>query len=85
MFPIKIKPSETGKPVKLDLTVYYGVCKELCIPGKAKLSLEIPAEGVSAHQALIRRYLQMVPQPPSSVKGLNVAAGAASCKTGFSK
>jgi DsbC/DsbD-like thiol-disulfide interchange protein len=77
LFPIRIKPQADGKPVQLRMTVYYGVCKELCIPGKAKLSLDIPAQGVSSHQALIGRYLRKVPQSPEAVKGLSISAAEA--------
>ncbi|MEM7425859.1 MAG: protein-disulfide reductase DsbD domain-containing protein [Pseudomonadota bacterium] len=72
LFPVRVTPREAGAPVKLALTFYYGVCRELCIPGKAELELVLsPEDGVS-HQALISRYLMKVPRPPEKVDGLSV-------------
>ncbi len=72
LFPIRIVPQSSNAPVELNLTVHYGVCRELCIPGKANLSLKIPAEGSSSHQALIGRYLQMVPRAVTQNDDLKV-------------
>lgn len=73
VFPIEIEPKDPAQPVKLELLMYYGVCEELCIPGKAQLSLEVPPEGYSGHQALIRRYFQMVPIPADENSAVQVA------------
>ena len=73
VFPVRIRPEQADKPVHLVMTLYYGVCRELCIPGKAELELTLQPEGTSANQALIQRYLQAVPKPPEKVAGLNVA------------
>ncbi|MEM8644727.1 MAG: protein-disulfide reductase DsbD domain-containing protein [Pseudomonadota bacterium] len=73
VFPIEISPKNPAEPVKLELLLHYGVCEELCIPGKADLTLEMPPEGFSGHQALIGRYLQMVPQPANPESAVKVA------------
>lgn len=73
VFPVRIKPADVKKPVRLSMTLFYGVCSELCIPGKADLELTLQPEGTSANQALIHRYLKAVPKPPEQVSGLGVA------------
>ncbi len=76
VFPIEIEPQDPAEPVTLELLMYYGVCEELCIPGKANLSLKVAPEGYSGHQALIGRYFRMVPTPAdenSAVKVSNVS------------
>ena len=42
VFPVKITPERPGEPVELKLNIDYGLCKTLCIPNEASLSLELP-------------------------------------------
>ncbi len=45
MTPLHAPPSlPAAAPVEVAATVKYVVCREICIPGKADLSLSIPAE-----------------------------------------
>ncbi len=74
VFPVEIQPKNPAEPVDLDLMLYYGVCEDLCIPGKANLALSVPPEGYSGHQVLIGRYLRMVPQPVNKDSAIQVAA-----------
>lgn len=74
VFPLEITPKNPDAPVNLKLLLHYGVCEDLCIPGKANLALLLPPEGYSGHQALIGRYLRMVPQPASEDSAVRVSA-----------
>ncbi len=74
VFPLEIQPKNPAEPVNLDLLLHYGVCEDLCIPGKANLALSVPPEGYSGHQALIGRYLRMVPQPATQDSAIRVAS-----------
>ncbi len=74
VFPVEIQPKNPAEPVELDQLLHYGVCEDLCIPGKANLALSVPPEGYSGHQVLIGRYLQMVPQPANKDSAIQVAA-----------
>ena len=44
VFPIKITPERPDEPVELKLNVDYGLCKTLCIPNEASLSIELPPQ-----------------------------------------
>lgn len=71
VFPVKITPEREGEPVELKLNVSYGLCKTLCIPNEASLSLELPvgATEVDAGNALLlERYLALVPKPAEQGK-----------------
>ncbi len=49
-FPVEITAKDTTKPVTLRLKAAYGVCKELCVPAEAELTLVVPpAPDVSEH------------------------------------
>jgi DsbC/DsbD-like thiol-disulfide interchange protein len=65
VFPVKVTPKEEGEPVELKLNVAYGLCKTLCIPSEARLTLEMPPQGMSGNgeQLLLQRYLDLVPKP----------------------
>ena len=52
VLPVEITPRDAGKPVTLRLALEFGVCREICVPAEAKLSLTLPAAGVPAPAAL---------------------------------
>ncbi len=65
VFPILLRPTLPGRPVAVRLTVDYQVCKNICIPVRAELALDVPA-GAGAETAYadtIRRFRQTVPRP----------------------
>jgi DsbC/DsbD-like thiol-disulfide interchange protein len=65
VFPIKVTPERPDEPVELKVSVDYGLCKTLCIPNQAILSLELPpalAAG-DGNSLLLERYLALVPKP----------------------
>ena len=41
IFPVEVVPSDASKPVGLALTAEFGVCRDICIPAEAKLSLAL--------------------------------------------
>ncbi|WP_414475058.1 protein-disulfide reductase DsbD domain-containing protein [Microvirga sp. M2] len=43
--PVVVKPKVADKPVKLALTVDYGICKDICIPAHADLARPLTASG----------------------------------------
>jgi DsbC/DsbD-like thiol-disulfide interchange protein len=45
VLPVLVTPKEPDRPVKLALTAEYGVCKDICIPAHADLSLALTNEG----------------------------------------
>lgn len=70
VFPIKITPERANEPVELKLNVDYGLCKNLCIPNAASLSIELPpqvAEG-QGDDLLLQRFVDLVPKPAEADK-----------------
>jgi DsbC/DsbD-like thiol-disulfide interchange protein len=41
-FPVEITAKDATQPVTLRLKAAYGVCKELCVPAEAELTLVVP-------------------------------------------
>jgi len=67
IFPAKIQLADPLSPVRIDVEVVYAVCKEICFPLSAHLTLELPALGsgqetaTEVHQNMIRRFENRVP------------------------
>lgn len=61
ILPVMVTPKEAGKPVRLKLAIDYGVCKDICIPARAELSIDLSGE--SPHRASIEAALAKVPRP----------------------
>jgi DsbC/DsbD-like thiol-disulfide interchange protein len=55
IFPVAVDAQEKARPVLLKVRATYGVCKELCVPAEAELSISVtsnPAEADAIAQAL---------------------------------
>jgi DsbC/DsbD-like thiol-disulfide interchange protein len=65
VFPVRITPEREGEPVELKVNVDYGLCKTLCIPNQAVLSLALPPSLAAGegNALLLQRYLALVPKP----------------------
>ena len=48
IFPVEVTAKDPSKPVKLNVALEFGVCREICVPAEAKLSLLVPASGIEA-------------------------------------
>jgi DsbC/DsbD-like thiol-disulfide interchange protein len=44
VFPVRIEASEPSKPIELRLKAAYGICKDICIPAEADLTLTVPPD-----------------------------------------
>lgn len=66
VLPIRIERRDATLPVKLDLTLEYGVCKDICILRTDRLQYrETPASNVE--QALFALWRARVPQAAAAV------------------
>jgi DsbC/DsbD-like thiol-disulfide interchange protein len=80
VLPLLVDPDDAGAPVSLSLEVFFGICKEICVPGDAVLSLELrPDDEVdSLAGTLISRDLEAVPrtseEPDLSILSVTPAA-----------
>lgn len=43
IFPVAVVSKDTSKPASIKLKVFYGVCKDICVPAEVELSLAVPA------------------------------------------
>jgi DsbC/DsbD-like thiol-disulfide interchange protein len=47
LFPVEVTPQDVKKSVELNLLLEFGICREICIPAQAKLSLAIPPKALA--------------------------------------
>jgi DsbC/DsbD-like thiol-disulfide interchange protein len=60
-------PSDPGKPVNLALTAEFGVCRDICVPAEAKLSLTLlPAQLEGKPSPELVAAMERVPRSPVS-------------------
>jgi DsbC/DsbD-like thiol-disulfide interchange protein len=64
LFPVRVRPRDAAKPVGLALKIDYGVCKDICIPAQAELTLKLGETAASSSlRGLIEEALAKVPKP----------------------
>ena len=63
VFPVQLTPKDPVQPIDLRLAVEYGICREICVPVEARLSLLIPGESTAGTlPAAIAAALDAVPR-----------------------
>lgn len=60
VFPLKIEPKDTGKPVVLRLKLDYAVCEKLCIPAQGQAELAIKS-GSAETNGILAAFEKKVP------------------------
>jgi DsbC/DsbD-like thiol-disulfide interchange protein len=67
LFPVEVVPKDASQPVRLSLALEFGVCREICIPAEARLSLALaPTEMASHPSPAMLAALEKVPRPSAS-------------------
>jgi DsbC/DsbD-like thiol-disulfide interchange protein len=66
IFPVAVTPKDATKSVGLVLVIEYGICREVCIPVEAELSVEIPPGDAGALLPAAIAALERVPRPVST-------------------
>lgn len=64
VFPVKLTPEREDRPIALNLAFDYGLCKDLCIPNRVDLRLELPADAADTpgNALLLASSLARVPR-----------------------
>lgn len=59
LFPLSVKPEKPDEMVHLQLNMFFAVCKEICIPAKAKAELLLNS---SASSSVLNEWQKRVPR-----------------------
>jgi DsbC/DsbD-like thiol-disulfide interchange protein len=80
ILPVRVKPVDPARPVDLRLGLDFGICKQICIPARVDLSVELPAvrTPLEASEAELVKALGLSRVPaPSSIGAPGALAIAA--------
>lgn len=75
VLPVKVAPRRADRPVRLAVTMEYGVCKEICIPARGEMTLDLPSSGENAdaiEAALARVPVRQALGAPGALSVLRV-------------
>ncbi|MEM9027751.1 MAG: protein-disulfide reductase DsbD domain-containing protein [Pseudomonadota bacterium] len=62
IFPIRLVAADPNRPVIVRLKLFYGICKEICIPADVQLSLRLEPGQVTQMPVGIARALAAAPE-----------------------
>lgn len=70
VLPVFLTPQDPDAPISLVAAIHYGICKDVCIPVEAELTLDVPAAGhaAPAAEAEAARALDRVPRAQDALK-----------------
>jgi DsbC/DsbD-like thiol-disulfide interchange protein len=63
ILPLLVTPLDPSLPMRLSLSLEYGVCKDICIPARAELVLDPADKPAKAHADAIAGAVEQVPVP----------------------
>ena len=68
IFPLQVRAETPGDPIRLSGKIDYLVCSDICIPGEAMVSIDVPAGPAkpSAKVHAIGKYASLVPGAPEA-------------------
>lgn len=66
VWPVLVRPADPSRGVTLRLHMSYGVCSDICVPGDAQMTLDLPAQATTPDDSMIRAALQRVPVAPQA-------------------
>jgi DsbC/DsbD-like thiol-disulfide interchange protein len=64
IFPVRVVPQDSAKPVSLRMKIEYAVCRNLCVPAEGRAEINLPGPAGSLDAALAAAEAR-VPKPAS--------------------
>lgn len=62
LYFVRVRPEKPDAPIRLALKLDYAVCEKLCVPARADLALNLPADAKAADEALVGEAERLVPR-----------------------
>ncbi len=57
ILPVRLTPRDPAQPIDADLVLYFGVCKDICIPAQARIDAVLHADAPPVGEDSIRTAL----------------------------
>lgn len=71
VLPVILTPASPGEPVEAQVDLFFGVCKDICIPAEARLTARLEPSGPAHGRAEIE---QAMAARPTSARAAGVSA-----------
>lgn len=72
VFPVEVVPKDPAQPIDLALVMELGICRDICIPAEAKMSVKlVPATMAGKPSAALLAALDRVPRPDAGRRSLD--------------
>lgn len=65
VLPIVLEAARPGAPIELDVSVFFGVCADICVPAEARLQARLSPDGAGSDRASIEVALADRPMTPA--------------------
>jgi DsbC/DsbD-like thiol-disulfide interchange protein len=62
VLPVFLTPKDPDTPISLVAGIHYGICKDICVPVEAELTLDVPAHQSEAPPLVAQQALERVPR-----------------------
>jgi DsbC/DsbD-like thiol-disulfide interchange protein len=76
LFPIRVAPEDSAKPINLALKLDYAACDKICLPIHAELNLTLPPQPKASESQLVDQALRLVPKVLQAEQAAQFAAAA---------
>lgn len=73
ILPLLIEPLDAGKPIGLDLDLFFGVCDKICIPARTRSALKLEAAERPGRTHDFQQWIAMVPVPAADPMPVSAA------------
>jgi len=72
-FIIRVKPKDAAKPLIVDVSAFYGVCKDICRPAKFAGAATLGVE--QSHSADVAKWQALIPKLDQFASGAEIVDG----------
>jgi len=73
ILPLLIEPQDAGKPIDLDLDLFFAVCDEICIPARTRSALKLEAADRPDETHDFQQWIAIVPVPAAEPMPVSAA------------
>lgn len=76
--PVRLTPADPARPVEIDLDLFFGVCRDICVPAEARLQATLdPATPETSGEGRARIEAALAARPLPATEGGVTAARCA--------
>jgi DsbC/DsbD-like thiol-disulfide interchange protein len=83
VLPVRLVPNDPSEPVQIDVSMFLGVCKDICLPAEAEVSATLAGDFAESGRTEIEAALQSRALTPDEAGISDVRCSLAPGESGF--